>query len=65
MFARVPPGQIYGRMDAIPSKSHAHRLLICAALSDHESSIKCNSLSDDIRATMDCLIQMGSEIDND
>jgi 3-phosphoshikimate 1-carboxyvinyltransferase len=65
MFARVPPGQIYGRMDAIPSKSHAHRLLICAALSDHESSIKCGSLSDDINATMDCLRQMGSEIEYD
>ena len=34
-----------GKISAISSKSYAHRALICAALSDGVSKIKCDNLS--------------------
>lgn len=51
-----------GVVDAIASKSHVHRLLICAALSDRPAEIECSALSDDIEATVDCLRALGAEI---
>ncbi len=47
---------------AIASKSEVHRLLICAALSDKETSIICEELNDDITATADCLNALGAKI---
>ena len=50
-----------GRIDAPPSKSMAHRLLICGALSD--SSVISNlSESKDILATLECLKNMGADL---
>lgn len=56
------PARLEGCIAAIPSKSQAHRLLICAALADTPSAIRCPQLSKDIRATMDCLNAMGAVI---
>ena len=53
---------INGTLTAIPSKSMAHRLLICAALSEGETVIDCHSLSEDIEATASCLSAMGADI---
>ena len=47
---------------APPSKSMAHRLLICAALAESTSVIKGLALSEDILATIDCLRALGAEI---
>ena len=58
-----PPGG--GEVKAIASKSQAHRLLICAALSDKESYIKCPESSDDIEATAGCLKSLGASIEHD
>lgn len=52
-------------MKAIASKSHAHRLLICAALSDKESYVQCVERSDDIDATAGCLASLGAKIQHD
>lgn len=52
-----------GDISAISSKSHAHRALICAALSDGISIIKCDNLSKDIEATANCLRGLGAEIE--
>jgi len=49
----LQPGCLTGTIAAIPSKSHAHRLLICAALSDKASQLRCPQLSRDIQATID------------
>lgn len=49
-------------IEAISSKSYVHRLLIAAALSDQSSAIKTNILSEDMKATIDCLNAMGAEI---
>ncbi|MBR1675163.1 MAG: 3-phosphoshikimate 1-carboxyvinyltransferase [Eubacterium sp.] len=52
-----------GSIKAIASKSHAHRLLIAAALSDEpELFIECSESSQDIEATASCLNSLGAEI---
>lgn len=53
---------IGGHINAIPSKSMAHRYLICAALSNGKSFIRCSQTSKDIDATIDCLIKLGATI---
>jgi len=63
MKAIITPGPLGGSVRAIPSKSHAHRLLICAALSKNESRIICPASSMDIEATANCLRALGAEID--
>jgi len=55
MQMRINPGELSGDIAAIPSKSHAHRLLICAALSDRETRVACPAVSGDILATADGL----------
>ena len=54
---------IGGEIRAIASKSHAHRLLICAALADKPSKIVCTERSQDIDATARCLSALGAQID--
>lgn len=53
----------HGTIGAIPSKSCAHRILICAALADKTTVINCSRSSDDIDATVSCLRSLGAEID--
>lgn len=55
-------GTLRGDVTPPPSKSQAHRLLICAALSVEPCSIVCNSVNDDIMATMRCLNALGARI---
>jgi 3-phosphoshikimate 1-carboxyvinyltransferase len=52
-----------GCIKAIASKSAAHRLLICAALSDVKTRLVCSETSEDIDATARCLTAMGARID--
>lgn len=51
-----------GTIAAIPSKSHVHRLLIAAALSNRETVIRCDRSNDDIDATARCLNALGAHI---
>ena len=55
------PRPIGGRITAIPSKSQAHRLLICAALADHTTKLVCPQRSKDIEATAACLEGLGAK----
>ena len=55
-------GTLRGEVTPPPSKSQAHRLLICAALAVEPCSIVCNSVNDDIMATMRCLNALGARI---
>lgn len=59
------PAEISGKINAISSKSDAHRLLICGALADAPTKVYCNVMSKDISATVDCLKNMGAEIEAD
>ncbi len=62
MMRRLLPGTRSGEVRIPASKSQAHRLLICAALSEEETRIRCDGLSRDILATVACLRAMGAEI---
>lgn len=59
MRAVIKNGTARGRITAPPSKSIAHRLLICAAMAEGESVIRGVSDCDDVEATSDCLRAMG------
>ena len=63
MDITICPAPLSGSIAAIPSKSAAHRALICAALAKGETEIFCPSLSKDIEATADCLSALGAEIE--
>lgn len=56
------PSLLSGSIPAIPSKSMAHRLLICAALAKSPTALGCQGTSKDIEATANCLRAMGAEI---
>ncbi len=62
MNLRFEPSCLSGSIQAPPSKSMAHRYLICAAFSEDESIIDNIELSKDIIATIDCLKSLGAEI---
>ncbi len=62
MKVKILPSAVRGRVTAPASKSMAHRLLICAGLSEGESEIKNIAYSEDILATLDCLSAMGATI---
>ena len=51
-----------GNVQVPPSKSVAHRMLICAALSDAPCTIVCQSVNRDMEATMNCLNALGANI---
>ena len=55
-------GILSGAVMPPPSKSQAHRLLICAALATEPCTIVCSALNDDIVATMNCLNALGADI---
>lgn len=61
MIASILPSIAKGTLSAPPSKSLAHRYLICAALSDGESVISPVQFSEDILATMESLRALGAE----
>lgn len=63
MNIKILPSVANGEINAPPSKSVAHRLLICAALSDGVSEISDLGFSDDITATIGCLKSFGASIE--
>ena len=62
MDITIRPGKLSGLVEAIPSKSQAHRLLICAAFADRETTLICPETNRDIEATADCLRALGAKI---
>lgn len=61
MKVTIRPGKAKGTVIAPPSKSMAHRLLICAGLSSGVSHISGIDFNEDILATIDCLRDMGAD----
>ena len=53
---------LQGEINIIPSKSQAHRLLICAAFADAPTLLNCPDTNRDIEATVDCLNALGANI---
>ncbi|MBE6598199.1 MAG: 3-phosphoshikimate 1-carboxyvinyltransferase [Ruminococcaceae bacterium] len=62
MIKTIKNGNLSGTVPAIASKSHAHRLLICAALADRPTRIRCTTTNADIDATAACLTSLGADI---
>ncbi|MBQ9912603.1 MAG: 3-phosphoshikimate 1-carboxyvinyltransferase [Clostridia bacterium] len=63
MKVKIEKSLLSGEITAPPSKSMAHRLLICAGLAEGESLIDNIAFSEDILATLDCLSEMGAEVE--
>lgn len=59
----IRPADLCGEINAVASKSYAHRLLILSSLSDKKTIIKCAGGSDDIDATINCLKALGAKIE--
>ena len=61
------PSTAIGKISSPPSKSLAHRSLICAALSEGTSVVTNIDYSQDILATLDCIKTLGADykIDGD
>lgn len=55
--------KLQGKVDAISSKSFAHRFLILASVADIDTTIIINEFSNDIMTTIDCLRNLGVEIE--
>lgn len=62
MRVRVLPASIAGDLKGSPSKSAAHRALICAALCKEETCITLPQTNADIERTMEGLIALGASI---
>lgn len=62
MDITIFPGKLIGTVAAIPSKSQAHRLLICSAFADNTTELICPETNRDIEATADCLRALGAGI---
>lgn len=58
----ILPGLLKGDITIIPSKSQAHRLLICAAFADGPTQLRCPETNKDIDATVNCLCALGAQI---
>lgn len=65
MDITIQPTRLTGTVAAIPSKSQAHRLLICAAFARQETYLRCPDTNRDIEATAQCLRALGAEITRD
>lgn len=61
MDIKIKPSKLCGEVIVPPSKSFAHRAIICASLSDGKSVIKNVELSDDIKATLNAMKSLGIE----
>ena len=62
MDITIQPNKLQGTLEVIPSKSQAHRLLICAAFADRPTTICCRTTNRDIEATVECLRALGAKI---
>ena len=62
MDITIQPGRLQGTLTAIPSKSQAHRYLLCAAFADNETTVICPETNKDIEATAQCLRALGADI---
>lgn len=61
MRVKIEPSFASGKISAPPSKSIAHRLILCAALANGISTIGNIELSEDVLATVDCVHALGAK----
>ncbi len=61
MIATITPAPLKGNIEAIASKSYAHRIIIAAALSDNPTEIYINGISNDIIDTINAVNALGAK----
>ena len=59
MNVTINPSKLSGTVWAPPSKSYAHRMLICASFATGTSILSGIAESEDVKATLDCLHALG------
>lgn len=62
MDITIKPRPLRGEVTVIPSKSMAHRLLICSAFADRPTELLCPESNRDMDATAECLRALGADI---
>lgn len=62
MDIMIHPGKLSGSLSVIPSKSQAHRFLICGAFADGPTQLLCPEVNRDMEATAACLNAIGADI---
>ena len=62
MDLTIHPHKLRGEISIIPSKSIAHRYLICSAFADGPTTLVCPETNRDMDATADCLNALGAKI---
>ena len=62
MDITIQPRILRGNLAIIPSKSLAHRYLICAAFAGGPTQLICSQTNRDIEATADCLRALGATV---
>ena len=62
MDITITPQKLSGLLTVIPSKSQAHRYLICAAFADVPTRLLCPETNQDIEATARCLTALGAAV---
>lgn len=65
MSERIVPHALSGEVCAAASKSYAHRLYICTALSKEPTQILCSNSCDDVMSTIRCLEALGAHFEGD
>ena len=65
MRVEIKPSVARGTISVPPSKSMAHRLLICAAMCDGVSRVRGISSCEDVSATLDCISALGVRAERD
>ena len=61
----ISPSKLCGKIALPSSKSHAIRLIICAALCDSPTKIGMSGICDDIKAALGCAVSLGCEVRRD
>lgn len=61
MIATITPAELKGSIEAIASKSYAHRIIIASALADKPTEIYINGISNDIIDTVNSVNALGAK----
>ncbi len=62
MEIKIIPKKLDGSIEAISSKSFAHRILLAAALCKDDTLVRLNHISSDIMATIEAIKELGAEV---
>lgn len=65
MKVKIYPSKCFGKVNLPPSKSMAHRSIICASLAQGKSKLENIAYSDDIIATIEGMKKLGAKISKD